>query len=56
MHKAPWTKISISTGDLAHRFSMADRDSSRDRTTRVIPKSAQALMPSRSWTVIWVEA
>ena len=35
---------------------MAEADSSRDSTTLVIPRSAQAFTPSRSWTVIWVEA
>ena len=55
MHRAPWTKVSISMGELRQMCSMASRESSRERTTRDMPSSAQRRTPSREWTVSWVE-
>ncbi len=56
MHRAPWANTSISMGERAQMYSIWSRDSSRERTTRLIPRSAHCFTPSRLWTVIWVEA
>ena len=55
MHRAPWPKISISMGEFWQMPAIWSRDSSRESTTRLMPRSAHCLTPSREWTVIWVE-
>ena len=56
MHSAPWPNTSISMGEFWQMYAIWSRLSSRDRTARVIPRSAHSFTPSREWTVIWVEA
>ena len=56
MHRAPWANTSISMGEFWQMYSIWSRDSSRESTARVMPRSATILTPSRLWTVIWVEA
>ena len=56
MHRAPWTKHSVSMPQPLAIVSISARLSSRARITRAKPSSAISSAPSRVWTLIWVEA
>ena len=56
MHRAPWTKLSSSTGQARRISRISSRESSRESTTREAPSSHSSLTPPGVCRLICVEA